>query len=215
MIIHKYGITLRRLTEEDIELVRIMRNSDAIRSTMFYRELISPQQQKQWFDSINNIYNYYFIIEFEGKKVGLISGKNINYTEQTAEGGIFIWEENLWSGFVPALASLCVIDMAFNMLGCKKVNAEVHTANQRSITYNKLLGFILESENKEQQKQILVLSKESYFKRADKIRQSVFHFSKDHSELSWNDIDLSEVPAAELKRLYTGFPDKLQKRFLR
>src|ERR1017187_6809502 len=110
MLIRKYGITLKRLKEEDIELVREMRNSAAIRSTMAYREQITPEMQKKWFESINNKFNGYFMIIHEGTKIGLINGKNIDFEKRTCEGGIFLWDENYKDTIIPALASIIMND---------------------------------------------------------------------------------------------------------
>ena len=49
MIIEKYNIRLRSLNMHDLEMVRGARNSDFIRSRMMYREIISPEQQLQWY----------------------------------------------------------------------------------------------------------------------------------------------------------------------
>ena len=73
MKISKYGIDLVRLTEEDIEMLRQWRNSPQIQQFMEYREEITAEMQKKWFDSINNVNNFYFIIHFEGQKIGLIN----------------------------------------------------------------------------------------------------------------------------------------------
>jgi len=68
----KYGITLSRIKEEDIELVRYWRNKPDIKNTMIYRKYISKQQQKKWFASINNNNNYYYLIIYNNEKIGLI-----------------------------------------------------------------------------------------------------------------------------------------------
>ncbi|HBI01053.1 MAG TPA: hypothetical protein DDY18_05455, partial [Flavobacterium sp.] len=79
MRIKKFGLTLSRLRRDDIELVRTMRNREDIRNSMEFRDIISSEQQLKWFHSIDNIYNNYFIIESENRKVGLIHGKNTNF----------------------------------------------------------------------------------------------------------------------------------------
>ena len=78
MKFRKYGITLTRLREDDIELVRKWRNSPGIQQYMEYREFITEEMQKKWFESINNLQNFYFIIEYENKKIGLINTSNID-----------------------------------------------------------------------------------------------------------------------------------------
>ena len=113
MIIQKYGIVLRRLQHKDIELVRTKRNQDSIRNYMFYQKEITAEEQEEWFKSTNNIYNYYFIIESDNKKVGLINGKNIDYEKRTSEGGIFIWDEEYRDIQVSAIASLIMAEFTF------------------------------------------------------------------------------------------------------
>jgi len=91
----KYGITLERLREEDIELVRQWRNSDPVRLNMKYREIISPEKQREWFNSINNVNFHYVIIQYRGEKIGLLNDKNIDWETLTSETGIFIGRPEL------------------------------------------------------------------------------------------------------------------------
>ena len=58
MIIRKYGLLLKRVQREDLELIRTKRNQRSVREHMFYQKTISKLDQEKWFDSINNIYNY-------------------------------------------------------------------------------------------------------------------------------------------------------------
>jgi hypothetical protein len=46
------------LNEMHLEMVRIWRNADEIRQQMEYTALISPQQQLNWYHSINPETNY-------------------------------------------------------------------------------------------------------------------------------------------------------------
>ena len=73
MIVEQYGVTYSRVTEADIELIRHWRNQPFIRDTMQFKEYITPEMQKKWFERINNKYNYYFLIEVDGNKRGLIN----------------------------------------------------------------------------------------------------------------------------------------------
>ena len=87
LTIEQYGIILKRLEFEDIELVRRWRNHPKIRKRMSFKKHISKEMQKAWFDSINNKYNYYFLIEYQGRYIGVIDNKKINEEDFTAEGG--------------------------------------------------------------------------------------------------------------------------------
>ena len=87
MTIEQYDIKLSRLSSEDIELVRFHRNSQRIQQFMAYKKTISQRQQENWFKSIDNKLNYYFIIEYQGEKIGLINCKNVVENQMVGEGG--------------------------------------------------------------------------------------------------------------------------------
>ena len=73
MIAEQYGIKYSRVKINDLELLRYWRNQAYIRNTMQYKEYITPKMQQVWFEKINNKYNYYFIVEHQHKKIGLIN----------------------------------------------------------------------------------------------------------------------------------------------
>ena len=143
MKISKYGIDLTRLTEEDIELVRQWRNSPQIRQYMEFREDITLEMQKKWFDSINNINNFYFIIHFEGQKIGLINSSNIDWDEISSDGGIFLWEEKYYETFVPVWASLIELETTFLVFNATRSYIKTLKDNPRAIKLNTHLGYEL------------------------------------------------------------------------
>ena len=211
MKIRKYGITLHRLREEHLELVRQMRNRESIRKYMFYKEEITPEMQQKWFQTIFDIHNYYFVIEYNKELIGLVHGKNIDYINRTTEGGIFIWEEKYWSTPVPALVSIIMDDLTFRLMEMKKTYAEVQMKNERQISYNKQLGYDLEDFNESEGKLMMVLTRESYHTKGKKIREAVMKLGKDLIPLSWNDVDLEDVTQEEIKYQYSGLPEHLQR----
>jgi RimJ/RimL family protein N-acetyltransferase len=210
MIVRKYNIELHRLRREDIELVRVKRNSEGIRRQMFYQQEITEEEQEIWFSSVRNIYNYYFIIQHGGKKVGLIHGKNIDYDKRTAEGGIFIWDEACHNNFVPISASLIMIDLTFNILALESTFAEVRASNVRSKHYNAALGYERHKEDTSIGKEVFVLTAANHCRKAKKIREAISRLSGDHTPLAWDDIDFSTVSAGELKILYEPLPAALR-----
>ncbi len=213
MIVRKYGITLRRLKEEDIELLREKRNSTAIQNTMFYREHITPEMQKKWFDSINNKNNGYFIIEFEGKKIGLIHGKDIDFEKRTCEGGIFIWDESYIGGFIPSLASVMMNDWTFYMINFKAIYAKIMLDNTIAINYNKLMGYQLcEPQNEDKGVQWMILTKEGYEKHMKLLRKAIKEITGDGEILKLEDGDASDDLGKEIDLFYKGLPPDIQER---
>ncbi len=141
MYINKYGVILRRLELRDIELVRYWRNHQSIQKHMVIHANITRENQYQWFESINNSLNFYFIIEYNGNSVGLVNGKDYMSDKQEMEVGIFIWDTDVLTTFVPVSASLCSIDFGFYIYQLKKIRCTILNRNQIAINYNKQLGF--------------------------------------------------------------------------
>ena len=116
MIVEKYGIQLKKITIDDIELIRIKRNADNISSKMIYRGYISMDQQIEWFKSINNFNNFYYLIIYNQQPIGLINDRNLDWENLTSEAGLFIWESNYLKTIVPALASLTIIELGLSLI---------------------------------------------------------------------------------------------------
>ena len=176
MIVSKGNIRLIRLKEEDTELVRQWRNSPSISRYMHYREHITQEMQKEWFMSINNEFNLYFIIEYKSEKVGLINAKDIDWDKRTTESGVFFWDERLQNTQVPLL-----ILMIFAELGMRHLNLSVYahilSTNQRARRYNSLLGFQLCDGQENKVNQLYILTRDNYLRIAGKVSKAYFALS--------------------------------------
>ena len=144
LTIEQYGVKLIRLQQEDIELVRYWRNQSDIANYMEYRNYITPSAQIKWFNSIKNKYNYYFIIEFDNKKVGLINSKDYNPEFGFGEGGIFIWDKNYIDSYVAVFSTLCLLNFVFFTLKLNvKSIARILKNNHKAVNYNQQIGYKL------------------------------------------------------------------------
>jgi UDP-4-amino-4,6-dideoxy-N-acetyl-beta-L-altrosamine N-acetyltransferase len=169
MKLTKYGIMLTRLTEDKIEMVRNWRNDPKITQIMEYKEYITPEMQKAWFNKINNDLNYYFIIEFEGKEIGLSNIKDIDYEKKEGEGGIFIYNEEYLKSDVPLRASLCNGEFFFETLKLQRIRAHVLRDNKQAIQYNKFLGFQIADNQDGVYKQLYYLTSEGHYKIKERL----------------------------------------------
>lgn len=147
-IIQKYGVVLRRLTHDKIEMVRQWRNNPKISQYMEYRKEITPEMQESWFKKIDNVYNFYFIIEVNGKEIGLINVRDIDYEQRTGEPGIFIWDDDYLNSTISFCAALDLTDFCFETIGLKELVIHVLKDNKKAIGFNKALGYVL-SENQD------------------------------------------------------------------
>lgn len=202
MILTKGNFRFVRLTENDLELVRHWRNSPNISRFMEYREYITPEAQLEWFRSVNNEYNLYFIIEHEYKKIGLINAKNIDWDRFTIEGGIFFWDEEVYNTPVPAFVSILFAELMIRILRLT-IYAHIMKTNDRAIRYNLQLGFELcpDQENIENQKYIL--TPEKYLEKSAKLRKA-FYLLMEKSPY---------ILLVEKEDFDTGIAGKLMERF--
>lgn len=207
MKIEKYGIVLKRLSVADIELVRKKRNQKSVQSKMFFQKEISKAEQQEWFQSINNNQHYYFIIYYKNKEVGLIHGKILSFEKRIAEGGMFIWEEDLLQSHIPVLASICLADMTFLIMKMEVTLAEVRSDNPTALAYNLKLGYKITESISAENKTKMRLQKKDYFEKAKPLRDMIKRISKDFSDISWADVHLENPPP---DNLYTGLPKYLQ-----
>lgn len=171
MIVRGYDVSMERLKEADIELVREKRNSQTVSQFMEYREHISADMQLQWFHSISNIHNLYYVISYNNKKVGLVNGAKIDWNKmETTSGGIFIWEPDLWNTFVPLMANLVMMEISI-FLGLKRSYVKILKDNKQAIHYNTMLGYKLMPDQENVYNQNYVLEPESYLEKTAGIRK--------------------------------------------
>lgn len=174
MVLDGYGVRLRRLTEDDIEMVRCWRNDPKIRQYMNYREEITPEMQKKWFAGIDNENNYYFVIEWRGKDVGLIDTKDIDYGQMSGEAGLFIYDDECLRSDVPVRASLLHSDFVWNTLGLEKLRIHILRDNVAAQRYNRFFGFKLLPGQEDVENQEYVLTRagrDAALKRTDRMRE--------------------------------------------
>lgn len=186
LVIEQYGVKLKRLAEEDIELVRRWRNQSEVANYMEYRKHITAEAQKEWFKTVNNKFNYYFVIEFEGKKVGVINAKNYSPDLGFGEGGIFIGDKNYIHSFAAVFATLCLLNFFFITLKlCEKSRARILRTNKKAIHYNRLIGYKMLPDQENVYNQLYELTLEDYLKHGAKLNKAAAILNNDDAKLTY------------------------------
>lgn len=160
-IISNYGVTLKRLTEDKIELVRRWRNDPKIQQYMEFREEITPEMQKAWFRRINNEFNLFYIIENDGKGIGLINIKDIK--DNQGEGGIFIWDDHCLNSDISYRAHLALFDLVFSTGMINSIISHVLRDNVRAQRFTAFLGFRMADNQDKEFNQMYILTSDEYF----------------------------------------------------
>lgn len=167
--ISSYGVLLKRLTEDKLELVRHWRNDPKISQYMEYREFISSEDQLKWFKKVDNNSNYYYLIVVDEKEIGVINVRDLDYINKAGEFGIFIWDDNYLNSDYSFRATLCLYDFCFDSLGLESLHCHILNDNKRSIQYNKFFGYKLLPDQTDVKNQKYSMTKEDYLKNKNKI----------------------------------------------
>lgn len=149
-------ITLNRLQQKDIEMLRLWRNDEKIAERMFFRDIITSEMQQKWFNQLDVTKDFYFIIHYKNKPIGLTHLSNISEEEKSGSVGLFIHNENYWGTHLPIQASLSLLNFAFNHKKLENVTAKVLPNNKAAIRYNESLGFVFKD------KENMILNKKNY-----------------------------------------------------
>lgn len=150
-------IVLKRIVLDDIELLRQWRNSEFIRTKMFFQKEITKKMQLEWFLNLDEKTNYYFKILYKEIPIGLINLKNIDWQKKEGEAGLFIAVEKYRNTHLAIYASLAFLKYFFEEKQIERIIASVKDENINTIKYNLSLGFEL---YKKEQYHLL---KEKYF----------------------------------------------------
>jgi RimJ/RimL family protein N-acetyltransferase len=178
MYISKSKFRFNRLKEDDLELVRQWRNHPSITKFMVYREHITPEMQQEWFKSINNNNNLYFIIEYKGKKIGLINGKDIDWKDRTMETGIFIWDKYYRKTHIPTIATMLFAELGVSIFELNPT-ATILRTNERALKYNKMLGFRVLEDDPDKEYIRLSMDKENMGFVAKKLKVALIMLAGD------------------------------------
>jgi UDP-4-amino-4,6-dideoxy-N-acetyl-beta-L-altrosamine N-acetyltransferase len=183
MKFEKYGITLRRITSDDLELLRTWRNAEAIQQHMNFRQYITKQMQKKWFRSIDNFCNFYYIIEYNNEMIGLFNEKNIDWKNRTSETGLFIADQRYIDTQIPILASLCLSEIGFYIVQGEKSFIRILKENHRAIDYSLSFGYQLCEGQQNIRHQLYVLTKENFEIKGAKLLKSANKVYKEKATL--------------------------------
>lgn len=167
-----FGIVLSRLTENDLEIVREWRNKPEVQKYMEYREHITSEMQKVWFNKVNNDNNYYFILEVNGEKSGVFNLKGIDYDKSIAEKGTLIWSDALRGKGIGYRGNVLLLDFAFDVLNLKYVRSHILKDNVINQSLNKKFGFEL-VEKTDAYNQEYLLTASEYKKNRESIIERI------------------------------------------
>ncbi len=141
----KYGLCFELLNHENLELLRVWRNSDFVRNQMLYQETITPEKHLEWYRDLDKSKNFYYIVSQKGRNVGVSSIKNIE--AEFGEPGFFLIDESLKETSITARVYIAMAEFYFQFLNLKHLYIHVLKSNQTALKSNLFLGYKIIPEN--------------------------------------------------------------------
>lgn len=146
-----YGnvVNLIRMTEDDtLDIIR-WRNNPRVKSKFIYQELFTLKGHKKWIENMINEGKAVQFIIFEratGRKIGSTYLRDIDYSHNKAEFGIFIGEDDTIGKGYGSEAVELMVQFGFSQLKLHKIFLRVFEDNLSAIRSYKKAGFIIEAK---------------------------------------------------------------------
>jgi hypothetical protein len=170
-----YDVELKRMSEQDKELIRYWRNHDKIKSRMAFREYITPEMHNVWFEKFNYFNNAFaLIIYYQNNPCGIIY--NTNHNHEYSDGGMFIWEDRLLGTQVPVVVSIALSDLNFYLLKQQKAYINILRDNVNAQQFNKWIGYRLINIDDPSYNQRYVLTEDLYKEKSGKIKNMLYSY---------------------------------------
>ncbi len=143
-------INLLPLSADDLEMVRQWRNSPEVAAYMYNDHFITEEQQKNWFASLQkNTSAKCWIIEYDGKKLGLVSVTDINSTFSSCSWAFYLGDNSVRGAGIGGKVEYNIMKYVFEELKLIKLRCEVFVFNDNVIRMHEKFGFRREAYYRE------------------------------------------------------------------
>ena len=140
------SVDLKKMDENDIELVRQWRNSREVSVHMISQSIISEEQQIKWFESVkDSASQLYFVIQSKtGDKLGVVNFSKIDPVNCTAEPGLYIGVTSERNSLYGMEAYYLLLKYGFVELKLQKVYGTALASNPTALKMNRSFGYTIE-----------------------------------------------------------------------
>ena len=130
------------IDETDLEMIRSWRNSPEVGRYMYTDEEILEDQQKKWFKKINSEdSSRYWIIEYQGKKLGLVYIIDINFNHSKCFWGFYLGDTSVRGAGIGKKVEYKLLKYVFENLKLNKLCGEVLYFNNKVVKMHEKFGF--------------------------------------------------------------------------
>lgn len=146
-------IALRKMTEDDTDLIVGWRNKEFVRERFLYRKPFTRQGHKNWIETqikTGRVVQFMICLKENGHAVGSVYFRDIDHEQGKAEYGIFIGEEDALGKGIGTEAAKLALSYAFDELKLHKVMLRLIADNERARRSYEKAGFVQEAYLKDE-----------------------------------------------------------------
>jgi UDP-4-amino-4,6-dideoxy-N-acetyl-beta-L-altrosamine N-acetyltransferase len=143
------GVTLRKINQEDLEMIMNWRMAPEVTKYMYTDPVITLDMQKEWYEKIiiNKELEKYWIIQLDNTvDVGLLSINNIDYHNKQASWAYYIASTEARGKGLGRILECNIYDYVLNELNLNKLWCEVFEFNDKVISIHEKFGSKIEGK---------------------------------------------------------------------
>lgn len=139
---------LRKIKEEDLELVMRWRMSEEVTKYMYTDPQLTLEGQKIWLSHIKSNWERmkYWIIEVENKSVGVLSINDIDSINEKASWAYYLGDTSMRGKGLGKILECNIYDYVFYHLNLNKLCCEVFEFNEKVIKIHERFGAKIEGK---------------------------------------------------------------------
>jgi UDP-4-amino-4,6-dideoxy-N-acetyl-beta-L-altrosamine N-acetyltransferase len=135
-------IELVGIEEADLEMIRSWRNSEEVSKYMYSNDLITEDQQWNWYQKIQSDKAcHYWMIVYEGEKIGVASVNEINYTQENCSWTFYLKAQAVRGAGIGSKVEYHILKYVFEELKMHKLRGEIFEFNDKVIKLHERFGF--------------------------------------------------------------------------
>jgi UDP-4-amino-4,6-dideoxy-N-acetyl-beta-L-altrosamine N-acetyltransferase len=134
-------MSFKSLQYKDLKIILEWRNNSEVRNKMKTKHVISFAEHEKWFyETVNNASCEWMVIEYEGKKIGVVGIKEIDKNKMSCTWGMYLSPKIKYLG-LGVVAEIKIIDRMFVKYNIQTIWGEVLTDNINIMKIHKKCGF--------------------------------------------------------------------------
>lgn len=133
------------VTEEDTDFILSLQELPEVQKNFPRKEKITKEMHLKFLKKIGSLQEPYWIIKFNGERVGTVGFHGIDRDKKESEWGRYIIVPEY--RYLARAVELKILDLAFNFFGYQRIYCSIMPHNKSVIKIRELLGYNKYEEN--------------------------------------------------------------------